>query len=305
MFCLDPPSRFVKSIIVLMILGLLYTSYVAVRWGFADMYADDAYQVILGWNRGEALTRESWEVAYDAMETALELDPRHPAYLQRMGRLHTLKITQRLVDYDEYAVVAEHGKALFRASIEVRPYWPLAWADYALLKHEIGEIDTEFYEAIQRAAEYGPWEPGVHRILASIGIARFDLLDATTKAVVAPNIVRGFRSPTANAWRRMETTLKRYSNLDDRLIQDVVAGLVEAELRQDSYVHFVQLIEWLWPDLSGSTRRRVIEKIQRLVNNAEDDRIKRGVLKAVTKDDIKLRTCLGLPRDETVLQFCN
>jgi len=268
------------------------------------MYADDAYQVTLGWNRGEALTREGWETAFAAMETALELDPRHPAYLQRMGRLHTIKISQRLVDNDEYALVAERGKTLFKASIEVRPYWPLAWADYALLKHEIGEIDSDFFEAIRRAAEYGPWEPGVHQILANIGIARYDLLDGTTRVIVAPNIVRGLRSPTSNAWGRMETILRRYRNLDEQLIQDVVTGLARAELRPSINVNFVRLVEWLWSRLSGSTRQIAIQKIQGLVVSAKSDGMKRGVLEAITNDNIRLRTCLGLPRDKLVTEFC-
>ena len=48
----------------------------------------------------------------------------------------------------------------------MRPGSPYVWASIALLKLRLGEMDAEFYGALERAARLGPWEPAVQIAIA-------------------------------------------------------------------------------------------------------------------------------------------
>ena len=120
----------IKVGLVLLILGLLYTAYVAACRGIADYYAEDAYQVMLAWQQGEELSDERWQVASVAMVKALDFDPTHPTYLHRMGRLHHIRMMSRFSDVSEFRSLGESSKQFFRDSIAMRRTWPMTWAKF-------------------------------------------------------------------------------------------------------------------------------------------------------------------------------
>ena len=61
----------------------------------------------------------------------------------------------------------------YRQALALRPAWPQAWADVALLKITQEHIDAEFALALQRALTLGPWQSrraGKHRRRRSHGV---------------------------------------------------------------------------------------------------------------------------------------
>jgi hypothetical protein len=72
----------------------------------------------------------------------------------------------------------------------MRPGSPYAWASIALLKLRLGQMDAEFYGALERAAQFGPWEPAVQVAIADAGLAAWRRLAPPAKALVVADLER-------------------------------------------------------------------------------------------------------------------
>ena len=197
---IQPPGTLVKAGIAVLISGLLYIAYIAVCWGIADWHSEQATQIIERWRKGEEVTKEQWVEAHTAIEQALSLDPKHPAYLHRMGRLYHIGMLPRLSSVQVFRERGELSKQYFRDAIAMRRSWPSTWSNLALVKRDLGEFDEEMDLAIEKAVTLGPWEPEVHRMIATTGLPRFRAFSPPVRAMLAENVKRGLLSPTRQAW---------------------------------------------------------------------------------------------------------
>lgn len=156
---------------------------VAVRHGTADLLAVQGRTAIRTADPGPAaLDPQAWAPAQSRFERALQLDPGEPALAEDLGRLHELR-SRGAPGAD---AGAELGIALgyFRASLARRPTSPYTWANLAMVKSGLGQLDAEFRNAVDRAARLGPWEPEVQLALADIGLRHWDRLPPPVRATL-------------------------------------------------------------------------------------------------------------------------
>ena len=97
----------------------------------------------------------------------------------------------------------DNGKAGFLAdamghygrALELRPTSPYTWAAVVEALYRRGDTGARFWQALERAAELGPQEPGVARTIAEYGLALWDEASAaqrrTIEAAVAAEVRRG------------------------------------------------------------------------------------------------------------------
>jgi hypothetical protein len=175
---------------------LLYCSYLVVMQGLAGRIAESALDDMTVWAEAaedpEGDNRALLQSAYDGMRRANKLDPGHPTFLHRLGRISHLFMALELAQRDEWG---EKAKGYYRQSLAVRGAWPLTWGSLALVKADLLEFDAEMDEALTKATTFGPWEPGVHLMVATIGIDNMQFLTPTLQAVVVANVERGLQSP--------------------------------------------------------------------------------------------------------------
>lgn len=78
----------------------------------------------------------------------------------------------------------------WREAARMRPGSAYAWASIALLKLRLGETDAEFTSALERAAQFGPWEPPVQIAIADVGLAAWRRLAPPAKELVIADLER-------------------------------------------------------------------------------------------------------------------
>ncbi|MEN8219608.1 MAG: O-antigen ligase family protein [Pseudomonadota bacterium] len=145
------PHHFVsKTIVIIAMLGLIYSSYLAAVWGWADVLLKQSQYRIA----------ESRDRQTNFLEAALRLNPGNPEIWEYLG-----------------GVLAKTGKidtevlAFFQKATELRPVYGISWAHLALLKHRLNQHDAEFFSALKKARRAAPWNTYVQRILMKTRLA--------------------------------------------------------------------------------------------------------------------------------------
>lgn len=112
-----------------------------------------------------------------SLREALRFEPSNPMFVEQRARL------------DEMRALVE-SLAGWREAARMRPGSPYAWASIALLKLRLGQMDAEFYGALERAAQLGPWEPPVQIAIADAGLAAWRRLTPPAKTLVIAALER-------------------------------------------------------------------------------------------------------------------
>ena len=131
----------------------------------ADVVSHQVTRQEQRWLEGEKVTYERWSLAASQLRLASTLSPGTPDYLQTQGRLAYWSLFS---DERSLLPAVENGLKPIRKALQIRPQWPYAWADLALIKSLAGQFDEEFSEALTNARAYGPWErPVLNRLLTT------------------------------------------------------------------------------------------------------------------------------------------
>lgn len=175
---------------------LAFLAFVALKHGWADLFAFQGRALIRSWDREQRpFSSDESKLAQSRLENSLGLNPGDPGVLEDLGRLHELR-TRALRGAD---TAAELGLAMeyLRRSLRTRPTSPYTWANLAFVKSRLGILDDEFYHSIQNAALLGPWEPEVQLLLADIGFRYWNRMPKTAQDTIHAAIRRGLKRQDA------------------------------------------------------------------------------------------------------------
>ena len=110
----------------------------------------------------------------------------------------------------EAVAAARDAHARFRQALLQRPSSPFLWANLALTKLYLDEIDAELMAALRHADETGPWEPTVQQTFVFVGLAAWQDLDSGLQQALALAIRRAAaRNPV-----KMYEIVKSYARFD-------------------------------------------------------------------------------------------
>ena len=199
-----------KPLPILLALFLLALSVAAAAFGMADIYRREAALLIgesYSYQGEEGAQDWTWEQAQRYLWLANRLAPFDPQILSDLGQLDELRNGE--TPGPEASADLERALGYYRRSLALRPAWPDAWANVALLKVTQQDIDAEFAFALQRALALGPWETRVQASLAGGGLAVWDKLPATLQTEVEHSVARGL----SNHSRLMLAVAKRFDLL--------------------------------------------------------------------------------------------
>jgi len=123
------------------------------------------------WRSGNTtLDDDEWDKLRINLSYTLEHDPDNP----NIHKYLALAIEGCFADVapkNKAAMPFGHEASVhYKKSISLRPTWPFVWVNLALVKYRPGETDDEFYHALHKADELGPWEPGVQRMIVDVGL---------------------------------------------------------------------------------------------------------------------------------------
>jgi len=121
---------------------------------------------------------------------SLRYAPGNPWTLEQMGALDLAKMRASTVPREAVALTRD-ARARFRQALAQRPTSPFLWANLALAKLYLHEIDAEFFAALRNADALGPWEPIVQQMTVFVGLAAWQQLDPGLRQALVRTLERG------------------------------------------------------------------------------------------------------------------
>jgi len=200
---------------VMLVAGLLVTGYWAGRRGLSDVVAQEPRYEIDRWRSGKLAPDTIRINAIQAeLYKARDLNPGNPNLFEDLGRFHAVRV-ERGHAYD-MAVRESRQQSLtwFRQALERRPTSGHAYANVALMKFRLGEIDQEFSGALEQALLRTPWEPQVQLIAIELGLASWQALSDPGRKAIQDSIRSQGQWKQVNQKPSLMALLKRYKRPD-------------------------------------------------------------------------------------------
>jgi hypothetical protein len=165
------PSARVRVLVAALLLVLGYSLCLALRVGFADVYAAPAKAYLHAKrDAGRALTRDEWQVIHDTLARALALSPDDPESLSELGRLYRTLLEAKGLDADQILQYGNGSAFYYQAALALRPTWPWDWADLALVKYQQYQDSSSAYQAaLVQVVEFGPRESSLQDRVVDLG----------------------------------------------------------------------------------------------------------------------------------------
>jgi len=180
---------------VLAILLLAFALFLAGKWGIASAGHSFAMWHFESWQKSATPPDvRTWKWVHEAMRWSLKLDPGNAEYSNDMGRLYDYTAMNMVEHASQIQPLLTISLSFFRQATRLRPAWAFAWANLALLKHQLGHIDAEFDHALDRAMRLGAALPPVQRVVAEAGVAHWRHLSVAMRRKVLVNIHTGLGS---------------------------------------------------------------------------------------------------------------
>ena len=170
---------------------LAFTAVQCVRLGMAGLFVQTAQADVELWS-AESRTPLKYEMrnAVDAYVTSLEYVSDNPWALEGLGALE-LERMHASTDPREALAVTRSALVRFRQALLLRPTSPFLWANLALTKLYLDEVDGELLTALRHANELGPWEPTVQERVLFVGLAAWNKLDPGMRQALTKTLERG------------------------------------------------------------------------------------------------------------------
>ena len=188
-------SRVQRPLIGILILVLLYFVYLAANWGLGDVAAYQTRSIMNKWSKKpNSLDLESWQKAQQYLSSALGYSANNSEYLALQGNLYEwralIKNREPAEKINDYKTALDY----YRRALHLRPAFAYYWANIAVVKSMLGEVDQEFYQAVDRSLALGAWEPGVQLKIADATLGVWYLLDENGWTMMLENVEKGLQS---------------------------------------------------------------------------------------------------------------
>ena len=131
-----------------------------------------------------------WDAAYRRLRLARRLHPLDADVSADLGRLMEWQSWERIADPRQSSTARERAARYYEQALGERPGWGYAWAHYAENRLLSGKQDALFLSALDNALTLAPWEPGVQRKIAWMGMATWSTLPEIMRARVQESIHR-------------------------------------------------------------------------------------------------------------------
>ena len=169
---------------------LVITVLSAVPRGLADLYYYPVKQYLGEPGSHPAPGSIRLERADHLVRRAHKLDRKNPDIARALALVLHEQAQNRYFWQPIEKGLARDGADVLRKAISIRPSSSWHWADLALLKANLGELDHEMLAAMQQASATGPWQPLVQLQLAAIGLTLWSRLPESARFNVRENIER-------------------------------------------------------------------------------------------------------------------
>jgi hypothetical protein len=157
--------------------------------GISGLYAQRAQLEMEGLSAAPIGAQDAVRIAQH-LESSLRYVPENPWTLEQMGALDLARMRASTVPREAVALTRD-ARSRLRQSLHKRPTSPFLWANLALVKLYLDEIDQELVAALRHADALGPWEPVVQQLTVFVGLAVWRDLDPGMRQALVRTLERG------------------------------------------------------------------------------------------------------------------
>jgi len=202
--------RWLMASYVALFIFLSLTAVQSARLGAAGLFVQIAQFEIDRWTSASSTPslRDINRVARYSSDS-LRYAANNPWALEGIGALDLASMRASRVPQEALAATRD-SHMRFRQALIQRPTSPFLWANVALAKLYLNEIDDGFLTALRHADELGPWEPAVQQTILFVGLAAWQELDPAMRQALVRTIERG---ESRNAQKMFEI-VKSYRRFD-------------------------------------------------------------------------------------------
>jgi len=183
-----------KLLLLLLLLCCFIALFYAGKWGVAAIGHTFSLWQFNSWQEQGPPDERTWKWVHESMVWSIRLDANNAEYRNDMGRLYEYTATRMTEHPSQMTPLLKISLSYFRDASRLRPAWPLAWVNIALIKDRINIIDSEFFLALDRSLALGPSTPVVQQIIAEVGIYNWHALNIPLRTRVLKNIRDGLVS---------------------------------------------------------------------------------------------------------------
>ena len=178
------PARFLVAIPILAVLfGLTIWTF---KLGESETLAYDVTEQLASWQGpGKSPSIEAWLHARDELRSAQRMSRKNGAVEELLGLVHA----QRRNNADFQQIALEH----FTAALALRSSSPYTWASIADVRYRLGATTHDFERVLTIAADLGPNEPEVQRVVVDLGFALWDEMSPPTRTAVLRSLKLGMQ----------------------------------------------------------------------------------------------------------------
>ena len=205
-----PARRWGKAAYVALFILLALTAAQSARLGLAGLFVQMAQNQIEQWTPGSR-TPAAAEIGGVAkyFSDSLGYVSDNPWALEGVGAMDLARMRASRIPREALAATKD-ARTRFRQALRQRPTSPFLWANLALTKLYLNEIDDELFAALRHADELGPWEQTIQQTVVFVGLAVWQDLDPGMQQALKLTIRRG----AARIPQKIFEIAKSYTRLD-------------------------------------------------------------------------------------------
>ena len=147
--------------------------------------------------------QEQWMHIMQSISESLRYAPTNPWALEEMGT-HNIRKMRTGPDGKLPMIGVSTANINFRMALKQRPTSPVAWANLALTKFMLNEVDDELFTALRYADELGPSEFAVQEVVIFVSLNLWDKLDATQRSSAVRTVDRAARRDAAKVAKLLQ-----------------------------------------------------------------------------------------------------
>lgn len=163
-----------RRLALLPIVVLFALTALAIRQTVSDIYTATAALDMASWLRpGYKREAEAVPDVIRRLDRAVSIVPENAWALEFLGSLQ-LETMRGATDPEIAVGAVRASRDSFRRVLRLRPTSPLGWTNLVAAKHFLGELDAEFFSALEQSIRNGRWEPQVQLFSLQVGLGAWD-----------------------------------------------------------------------------------------------------------------------------------
>ena len=187
----ESARRWGKAGGVALFILLALTAVECARLGAAGLFVQFAQSEVDRWTAASRTPRlAEVRLAAKYFMDSFDYVSDNPWALEGMGALDVTRMRASRIPREALAYTRD-ARVRFRQALLQRPTSPFLWANLALTKLYLDEIDDELLTALRQANALGPWEPTVQQTALFVGLAVWRDLDPDLQQTLVRNVERG------------------------------------------------------------------------------------------------------------------